>query len=161
MLGSFVDWQRTPSRLHFHEINESQTYVFPQIPRKLVQMQIPRHHPSKNWLIGKEPDAEKDWGQEKKGETENELIGWYHQLNEDELEHTPGDSEGQGSLVCYPAMRLQSQTWLSNWTTSGPVVESTSQCRGDGFNLWSGKIPHAAEWLSPCAVTTESASATT
>ena len=39
----------------------------------------------------------------------------------------------------------KSWTWLSNWTTSGPVVESTSQCRGDGLSPWSGKTPHAAE----------------
>ena len=57
----------------------------------------------KNWLILKDPDAEKDWGEEKKGVTEDEMIGWHHQLNGHEFEQTPGDSDAQGSLVsCSP-----------------------------------------------------------
>ena len=55
----------------------------------------------KTWLIGKNPDAGKDWGQEEKGTTEDEMVGWHHQLNGQEFEQTLGDSEGQGSLVCY------------------------------------------------------------
>ena len=54
---------------------------------------------AKSRLIGKDPDAGKDWGQEEKGVTEDEIIGWHHQLNESE--QTLGDSEGQGSLACY------------------------------------------------------------
>ena len=53
----------------------------------------------KSQLIGKDADAGKDWGQ-KKGMTEDEMVGWHHQLNGHEFEQTPGDSEGQGSLVC-------------------------------------------------------------
>ena len=53
----------------------------------------------KSWLTGKDPDAGKDWGQEKKRATEDEMIGWHHQLNGHEFEQTPGDSEGQGSLA--------------------------------------------------------------
>ena len=48
---------------------------------------------------GKDPDAGKDWGQEKKRAKEDEMIGWHHQLNGHESEQTPGDSEGQGSLA--------------------------------------------------------------
>ena len=54
----------------------------------------------KNWLIGKDPDAGKHWGQEEKGTTEDEMVGWHHQLNGHEFEQTLGDSEGQGILVC-------------------------------------------------------------
>ena len=54
----------------------------------------------KSWLTGKDPDAGKDWGQEEKGVTEHELVGWHHWLNGHEFEQTLGDSEGQGSLVC-------------------------------------------------------------
>ena len=54
---------------------------------------------AKNWLIGKDPNAGKDWEQEKKGTTEGEMFGWHNQLNAHESEQTPGDSEGQGSLV--------------------------------------------------------------
>ena len=54
----------------------------------------------KSWLIGRDPDAGKDSGQEEKGVTEDEMVGWHHWLNGHESEQTPGDSEGQGSLVC-------------------------------------------------------------
>ena len=56
---------------------------------------------AKNCLMGKEPEAGKDWGQEEKRVTEDEMVGWHHQLNGHEFEQTPGDSEGQGSLSCY------------------------------------------------------------
>ena len=55
---------------------------------------------AKSWLIGKDPDAGKDWGQEEKGMTEDETVGWHHWLNRHKFEQTPGDSEGQGSLEC-------------------------------------------------------------
>ena len=56
---------------------------------------------AKSWLIGKDPDAGKDWGQEKKGVTEDEMVGWHHWLNGHESEPALGDSEGgQGSLEC-------------------------------------------------------------
>ena len=54
----------------------------------------------KSRLIGKDPDAGKDGRQEEKGMTEDEMVGWHHQLDGHELEQTPGDSEGQGSLAC-------------------------------------------------------------
>ena len=54
----------------------------------------------KSWFIGKEPDAGKDWGQEVKWVTEDEMVGWRHQVNGHEFEQTLGDSEGQGSLAC-------------------------------------------------------------
>ena len=54
---------------------------------------------AKSWLIGKDPDAGKDWRQEK-GTTEDEMVGWYHQLTGHEFKQTQGDSEGQESLVC-------------------------------------------------------------
>ena len=53
----------------------------------------------KNWLLGKDPDAGKDWRQEK-GITEDKMIGWHHQLDGHEFEQTLGDSERQGSLMC-------------------------------------------------------------
>ena len=55
---------------------------------------------AKNWLISKDPDAGKDWGQEEKWMTKNETVGWHHQLNGHDFEQIPGDSEGQGSLAC-------------------------------------------------------------
>ena len=54
----------------------------------------------KSQLIGKDSDAEKVWGQEEKGATEDQMVGWHHLLNGREFEQTPGDSERQGSLAC-------------------------------------------------------------
>ena len=55
---------------------------------------------AKNQLIGKDPDAGRDPGQEEKGPAEHNMIGWHHQLNGHEFEQALRDSEGQGSLVC-------------------------------------------------------------
>ena len=54
----------------------------------------------KSWLIGKDSDAGRDWGQEEKGTTEDEMAGWHHWLNGRESEWTPGDGDGQGDLAC-------------------------------------------------------------
>ena len=54
----------------------------------------------KSWLIGKDPDAGKDWGQEEKGTTEDEMVGWHHRLNGYRFGWTPGVGGRQGDLVC-------------------------------------------------------------
>ena len=56
---------------------------------------------AKTGLTGKDPDAGKDWGQEEKRVTEDEMVRWHHWLNGQKLEQNPGESEGQGSLVWY------------------------------------------------------------
>ena len=56
---------------------------------------------AKNWLIGKDPDAGKDWRQKEKGTTENEMVGWHHRLNGHEFEQAPVVGDGQGDLACY------------------------------------------------------------
>ena len=54
----------------------------------------------KSWFIGEDPDAGKDWEQEEKGVTEDEMVGWHHWLNGHEFEQTPGVGDGQGDLAC-------------------------------------------------------------
>ena len=54
----------------------------------------------KKWLIGKDLDAGKDWSQEEKGMTEDEMVGWHHWLDGHEFERAPGVDDGQGSLAC-------------------------------------------------------------
>ena len=54
----------------------------------------------KNWHIGKDPDAEKDWRQEEKGTTEDVMVGWHHQLSGHEFKQALGVGDGQGSLAC-------------------------------------------------------------
>ena len=53
-----------------------------------------------SWLIGKDSDAGRDWGQEEKGMTEDEMAGWHHRLDGHEFEWTPGVGDGQGGLAC-------------------------------------------------------------
>ena len=55
----------------------------------------------KSWLICKDSDAGKDWGQGEKGTTEDEMVEWHHHLNGHEFEKPLGVGDGQGSLVCY------------------------------------------------------------
>ena len=74
----------------------------------------------KSWLIGKDSDAGRDWVQEEKGTTEDEMSGWHQQLDRLEFEWTPGDGDGQGGLECCDSWgRKKSDTteWL-NWTKS-------------------------------------------
>ena len=73
----------------------------------------------KNWLIWKDPDAGKDWRQEEKGTTKDEMIEWHHWLHGHGFEQAPGVGDGQGSLACCsPLGRKESDTteWL-NWLT--------------------------------------------
>jgi len=72
----------------------------------------------KSWFIGKVPDAGRDWGQEEKGTTEDEMAGWHHRLNAHEFEWTLGVGDGQGGLVCcdsWGCKELDVTEWL-NWT---------------------------------------------
>ena len=78
----------------------SQSWIF--IGRTDVEAETPILWPSdvKNWLLGKYPDAGKDWRQEEKGMTEDEMVGWQHQLNGHEFEQASGVGDGQGGLAC-------------------------------------------------------------
>ena len=71
-----------------------------------------------SWLIGKDSDAGRDWGQEEKGTTENEIAGWHHRLNGREFGWTPGVGDGQGGLACcdsWGCKESDTTEWL-NWT---------------------------------------------
>ena len=80
----------------------------------------------KNWLTGKDPDAGRDWEQEEKGTTEDEMAGWHHQLDGYEFELTLGVGDGRGGLACCDSWgHIESGTsqWLDwtelNWTEYG------------------------------------------
>ena len=90
--GSLIYWPVHPKG--------NQPWIF--IGRTDGEAEIPILWPPdvKNWLSGKDPDAGKDWRQEEKGTTEDEMVGWHHRLNGHQFEQTPGDGEGQGSLAC-------------------------------------------------------------
>jgi len=66
--------------------------------------------------LKKDPEAGKDWRQEEKGMTEDEMVGWHHWLDGHELEQAPVAGGEQGSLACCTPWGRKSRTWLSNWT---------------------------------------------
>ena len=75
-------------------------------------------HDAKSWLIGKDPDAGKDWGQEEKGMTEDEMAGWHHRHNGHGFGWTPGVGDGQEVLACHSSWgHKESDTTVRlNWT---------------------------------------------
>ena len=100
---------------------------------------------AKNWLIGKDPDAGKYWRQ-KKGMTEDEMVGWHHWLNGHGFEQALGVGDGQGVLQ---SMGSQSQTRLSNWTE---LIYHYKLCliRACSVRLYFlGLQNHCRWWLQP------------
>ena len=97
----------------------NQSWIF--IGRTDAEAETPILWPpdSKNWLIGKDPDAGKNLRQEQKGMTEDEMFEWHHQLNGHEFEQAPGVGDGQGGLTCCsPWGRKESDmTEQLNWLT--------------------------------------------
>ena len=83
---------------------------------------------AKSWLIGKDPDAGRDWGQEEKGMTQGEMAGWHHWLDGHESEWTLGVGDGQGGLECCDSRgRKESDTTERlNWTELIHIVGFTS-----------------------------------
>ena len=70
----------------------------------------------KSWFTGKDPDAGKDWKQEEKGMTEDEIVGWHHRFDELEFEQAPGVCDGQGSLASYsPWGRKELEMTKATW----------------------------------------------
>ena len=93
--------------------------------------------PDKNWPIGKDPDAGKDWRQEEKGTTEDAMVGWYHRLDGHEFEQALGVGDGQGSLsCCSPRGRKESHTAEQlKWTDSSILRQVAA--------IWW----HCIEWM--------------
>ena len=71
---------------------------------------------AKSWLIGKDSDAGRNWRQEEKGTTEDEMAGWHHWLDGRESEWTLGVGDGQGGLTCCNSWGPKSRTQLIDWT---------------------------------------------
>ena len=118
-----------------------------------------------SWLIGKDPDAERDWGQEEKGTTEDEVAGWHHQLDGHEFEWIPGVGDGQGGLVCCDSWGCRvGHDWATelNWTElcilgflgGASDKAPTCQCKGCKrcrFDPWVKKLSWRRAW-QPTAV---------
>ena len=113
----------------------NQSWIF--IGRTDAEAETPILWPSdvKNWFTGKDPDAGKDWRQEEKGTTEDEMVGWHHRLGH-KFEQAPGVGGGQGSLACCsPWGRKKSDTTEQlNWTEIPPSnIPSCSQGSEDAL----------------------------
>ena len=101
----------------------------------------------KSWLIWKDSDAGKDSGQEEKGTTEDELVGWHHRLDGHGFGWTPGVGDGQGGLVCWGSWGHKSDTtewlnWLTDWKLAfdGTRIENDDLC-WEVQGTWSkGKV---------------------
>ena len=103
---------------------------------------------AKSWLIWKNPDAGKDWGQEEKGTTEDEMVGWHHWLNGHEFEWPLGVGDGQGGLAscgpwsCKDLDMTKRLNWIElNWITCKTCVNC--------FLIWLFKIM-LFYWLFIC-----------
>ena len=90
----------------------------------------------KSWLIGKDSDAGRDWGQEEKGMTEDEMAGWHHQLDRREFEWTLGVSDGQGGLACC--------------NSRGHKESDTSEQLNWTEQMWIGIISWYSYWEAGC-----------
>ena len=84
----------------------NQPWIFIRKTDAEAEATIPWPSDVKSWLIGKDPDAGKDGGQEEKGVPEDEIVGWHHGLDGREFEQAPWDIEGQGSLAMLQFMGL-------------------------------------------------------
>ena len=116
--------------VHFFHLVGILAFVKQFIGRTDVEAETPILWPphAKSWLIWKDPDTGKDWGQEEKGMTEDEMAGWHHQLDGLESEWNPGDGDEQGGLACCDSWgRKESDaTDRLNWTESKDDNNSTS-----------------------------------
>ena len=120
---------------------ENQPWIF--IGRTDAEAEAPILWPpdAKKWLIRKDQEAWKDWRQEEKGMTEDEMVGWYHQLDGHEFEQTPGVGDGQGSLTCYsPWGRKESDTTKRlNWTESDVNIIHLDPTRQGSECVWAAQ----------------------
>ena len=85
---------------------------------------------AKSWFTGKDSDTGKDWGQEEKGKTEDEMAGWHHWLDGHEFEWTPGVGNGQGGLACCDSWGHKIQTRLSDWSELNPLISILKNFKG-------------------------------
>ena len=108
-----------------------QSWVF--IGRTDAEAETPMLWPpeGKSWLIWKDPDAGRDWGQEEKGMTEDEMAGWHHQLDGHEFEQAPGVGDGQGGLACCDSWghKESDTTEQLNWTSNRSIKIAPQEIR--------------------------------
>ena len=153
-------WRRLENSLDFKEIKPvnpkgNQSWIFIRRTDAEAEAPILWSPDVKSWLIRKDPDAGKDWGQEEKGTTEDKMVGWHLQFSGHEFEQTVGYSEGQGSLACcspWGRKELDMTEQLnSNHTPTtiklkkNPILTSSS---GDSYFMLTGNVVWTITWVS-------------
>jgi len=104
------------------------------------------------WLIGKDSDAGRDWGQEEKGTTEDEMAGWHHWLDGRESGWTPGDGDGQGGLACCDSWGCKEldTTERLNWLTELSALYVLSSLISRKYSMNFGtRLPEFKSWFYP------------
>ena len=141
--GVGEDFESTLNCKEIQPVNPkgNQPWIF--IARTDAEAEAPILRPpdAKNWLTEKDPDAGKDWRWENRM-TEDEMVGWHHQLNGQEFEQAPGDSEGQGSLACCSPWVAKNRTQLSDWTTGNERLRPLGLMHVNQLRQFS--------WRKPC-----------
>ena len=100
MLGKTLESPLDYKEIKLANPKGNQSWIFIERTDAEAEVPILWSPNAKNWLIGKDPEAGKDWRQEKKGMTEDEMVGWHHWLNGHEFEQAPGVGDGQEGLAC-------------------------------------------------------------
>ena len=129
-------WESLGLQDQTSQSSRNQSWIF--IGRTDAEAEAPILWPcdAKNWLIGKDSDAGRDWGQEEKGTTEDEMAAWHHQLDGREFEWTPGVGVGQGGLVCcYSWGCKESDTTELNWIEVSTIQILGMNEQWDYFDL--------------------------
>ena len=162
-LESPMDWKKIQP---VHPKGD-QSWVF--IGRTDVEDETPILRPphAKSWLIEKDSNAGKDWGQEEKGTTEDEMIGWHHRLDGHGFGWTPGVGDGQGGLACcdWWSRKESDTTERLNWTELNPTLTPMGLCyrffqlvfvsrkeispiseKGFACFIWVSQSKHWDEW---------------
>ena len=138
----------------------NQSWIFIGRTDAEAESPIPWLPDVKNWLLWKDPDARKDWRQEEKGITEDEIVGWHHQLNGHESEQAPGVGDDQRSLACCSPWGGQEldMTERFNWywgLNSKPPWESLIFPWVSPMYTWGTSLAHLSFTTGVSAKTSE------
>ena len=138
-----VPWTASPQPVHSEG---DQPWVF--FGRNDAKAETPVLRPlhAKSWLIGKDPDAGRDWGREK-GTTEDEMARWHHRLDGHEFEWTLGVGDEQGDLTCcdsWGCKELDITEWL-NWTELIPFLKG-KEAKLSWLSLYLYETEFTCDW---------------
>ena len=103
----------------------------------------------KSWLVWKDPDSRKDWGQEEKGMTEDEMAGWHHRLNRCETDWIPRVCDGQGGLMWFMGSKRVGHDWAIelNWSYMGIPNSNVLKIQFWAFLEAQWQRIHLTMWL--------------